>query len=140
MKRILIGLAVLALVAGTAFAGNSRILVTLPGGSLSATTTVTVAQLGVNVQNAEISGVSYVFSAASLTNLALTTAYITAGATNTVPIAAALGVGALSSSTATASAPVVIVPGDKLKVTVTATNDVAVNVLFHVKTSLPQGI
>ncbi len=138
MKRTLIGLAVLALVAGTAFAGNSRILVTLPVDTLSATTTVTTAQLGVNVSAAEITGVSYIFSAASLTNLALTPTCLTAAGAS-IPVAAALGTGALSSSTATASAPVVIQPGDKMVVTVSATNDVPVKVIFHVRTNLPQG-
>jgi len=141
MKRILIGLAVLALVAGTAFAGNSRILVTLPGGSLSATTTVTVAQLGVNVQDAEIMGVSYIFSAASLTNVVLSTTAITAGSANSMPVAASVGTGtaALTSSGA-ASYPVCIVPGDKMVVTTTATNDVAMKVIFQIRTSSPQGI
>jgi hypothetical protein len=140
MKRILIGLAVLALVAGTAFAGNSRILVTLPAGALSATTTVTTAQLGANVQVAEVIGVSYVFSAASLTNVVLASTCLTAAGAS-LPVAATVGTGtaALSSSSAS-SYPVCIVPGDKLVVTTTATNDVATKVIYSVRTSLPQGI
>jgi hypothetical protein len=136
MKKITCLIVTLVVLAGVAFAGNTRVLLTVPVNTLAVTNTITSAQLGVNATYAEITGVSYVFSAASLTNLTGVGTVVTAGSAS-LPIAATLGTGtaALSSSTAASTAPVVVGLGEKIVWTGSATNDVAYKVIYHLRTS-----
>ena len=133
MKKFLVSLAVISL-ASAMFAGNTRVLVTVPIGTagIAATTTVTSAILGTNSKYAEVEGVTYVWATSACTGTVVTTV-LTAN-TNSLPVAATLG-SFTASSTALATCPVVVGVGESCVVTCSTTNPAVFNVEFHLRTS-----
>ena len=119
---------------GAVHAGNSRIAVTIPVNTLSATTTVTSAMLGTNIKAAELAGVSYVTPAGSFAGVTSTVTIITAN-TNTISGFATVGASSNDASVTCTGVPVVQL-GELIVVTLNKTNAVPHTTLMHIRDSI----